>query len=120
MLIVRAITGANIDKLIIEVPWHSSENNFTANAQAIILYNEVEGYTFEITATYPRGQFIMLIVVVFIDIIHSDTHILPTHMAFLSSMHLLPCISEIQHCMCVSYVVIHMKHIRIAYWKSMV
>ena len=42
--------------LISEVLWHSSESNFTASAQATVLYNEFENYSFKITATSPRGQ----------------------------------------------------------------
>ena len=42
--------------LISEVLWHSPESNFKLSAQATILYNEFENYTFEITATYFRGQ----------------------------------------------------------------
>ena len=38
-----------------EALWHS-QNNSTESAQAIILYNEFENYTFEIIATSPRAQ----------------------------------------------------------------
>ena len=43
--------------LISAVLWHSPESNFTAaSAQATILHNEFENYTFKITATSPRNQ----------------------------------------------------------------
>ena len=44
--------------LLSEVWWHSPESNFTACVPATILYNESENYTFTITATYPRGQWV--------------------------------------------------------------
>ena len=47
--------------LISEILWHSPQSNFTANAQAIILYtdsNEFEIYTFEIIATSPGVQWV--------------------------------------------------------------
>ena len=44
--------------LISEVLWHSPERNFTASTQATILYNEFVNYSFEITATSPRGQWV--------------------------------------------------------------
>ena len=34
------------------IPW----GNFTASAQATILYKEFENHTFKINATFPRGQ----------------------------------------------------------------
>ena len=37
--------------LISEVLWHSSESNFTGNAQSTILCNEFENSTFKITVT---------------------------------------------------------------------
>ena len=36
--------------------WHSPESNFTANAQANILYNEFANHTFKVSATCSRGQ----------------------------------------------------------------
>ena len=41
--------------LISEVLWHSLKSNFTANAQATILYDKFENHTFPITATSPKG-----------------------------------------------------------------
>ena len=42
--------------LINEVVWHSSESSFRAIAQAVILYNEFENHTFEISAISPKGE----------------------------------------------------------------
>ena len=39
--------------LISEVLWHSPGNNFYMSAQATILHNEFEIYTFEITTIFP-------------------------------------------------------------------
>ena len=44
--------------LISDVSWHSSENNWTVSAQAIILYNNFENDALKITATSPRGQWV--------------------------------------------------------------
>ena len=44
--------------LISEVLWHSSENNFTVNAQTSILYIEFENCTFKIIAKSYRGQWV--------------------------------------------------------------
>ena len=44
--------------LISEVLWHSPKSNLTVSAQATILYNEFENYTFKITAISPRGQWV--------------------------------------------------------------
>ena len=44
--------------LISEALWHSPESNFTVSAQAIIQCNEFENYTFKITATSPRDQWV--------------------------------------------------------------
>ena len=41
---------------ISEVLWHLHECNFTENAQAAILYNGLENYTFEIVATFPGAS----------------------------------------------------------------
>ena len=41
--------------LISEVLWHSP---VSASAQATIMYHEFENYTFIITGTYPRGQWV--------------------------------------------------------------
>ena len=45
----QATTWTNID-LIGMVLWHSSESHFALCAHATILYDELENYTFEITA----------------------------------------------------------------------
>ena len=45
---------------ICEVLWHSTENNFT-NAWANVLYNEFGNYTFKITLTSPRGQWVNIV-----------------------------------------------------------
>ena len=45
--------------VISEVLWHSLESNFTTSAQATILCNEFENYTFEIAATSSRGQWVL-------------------------------------------------------------
>ena len=42
--------------LIDEIPWYSPQINFTASAPAIILYNEFENSTFEITNISPRAS----------------------------------------------------------------
>ena len=42
--------------LIGEFLWHLIWGNFTADAQAVVLYNESKNHTFKITATNPRGQ----------------------------------------------------------------
>ena len=44
--------------LITEVLRHSPKSNFTASAQATILYNEFENYMFEIITTFPKGQWV--------------------------------------------------------------
>ena len=44
--------------LISEVLWHSTLSNFPVSAQATILYNMFQNYTFKITATSPRGQWV--------------------------------------------------------------
>ena len=41
-----------------EVLWHSSESNFTENAQAISHSNLFENYTCRITTTVPKGQWV--------------------------------------------------------------
>ena len=42
---------------LINEDWcHSPESNFRASTQATIRPNEVENYTFKITATSPRGE----------------------------------------------------------------
>ena len=41
---------------ICAIMWHSHENKFTMSAQATILNNEFENYTFEITATSPGAN----------------------------------------------------------------
>ena len=41
-----------------EVLWHSPESNYTVSAQAPILYNKFENYTFKISATSPKGQWV--------------------------------------------------------------
>ena len=46
--------------LIGEFLWHSAESNFTASAQAAILYNEFDNYIFKLTATSPRSQLVKL------------------------------------------------------------
>ena len=38
-----------------EVLWHSPQSNFTASGQAIVLYDEFENFSFDITATSPNG-----------------------------------------------------------------
>ena len=43
-----------------EVQWHSTESNFMVSAQATVLYNEFEICTFKITATSPRGKWVVL------------------------------------------------------------
>ena len=47
--------------LIREVLWHSPESNFTASAQAAILYNVSKNYTFKITAISPRVQWVKIL-----------------------------------------------------------
>ena len=44
-----------------QVLWQSHGSNFTASAQATILYNECEKYTFEIALIYPRGQWVKML-----------------------------------------------------------
>ena len=41
--------------LIIEVRWHSPGSNFTARAQATILHNEFENYTYKIILLHLPG-----------------------------------------------------------------
>ena len=41
-----------------EVLWHSSESNFIASAQATVVYNEFENYTFKINAISPTDQWV--------------------------------------------------------------
>ena len=45
---------------ISEVLWYSPEDNFTRRTQAIILYNDFEKHTFEITNTSLKGQWVKL------------------------------------------------------------
>ena len=45
--------------LINHAMWHSSENNFTVNPQTIIVWNEFKSYTFKISPTTPRDQWII-------------------------------------------------------------
>ena len=47
--------------LINEDLWHSHEKNFTASGPANILFNEFENYTFEIPATFPRANELMML-----------------------------------------------------------
>ena len=42
--------------IISEVLWYSPESNSTVNVKAIILHNEFKNYTFQITATSPKGD----------------------------------------------------------------
>ena len=51
--------------LIREVLWQSPESNFTVSAEAAILCDEFENYTFKITATSLRGQWVNM---VFLDL----------------------------------------------------
>ena len=44
--------------MIYEVLRNSPESNMATSAHATILYNGFEKYTFKITATYPRGQWV--------------------------------------------------------------
>ena len=44
--------------IINEVPWFSSESNFTESAHTTILYLGFENQTFRITAISPRGQWV--------------------------------------------------------------
>ena len=48
--------------LIIEIPWHSPDRNFTAGAQATILYNKFENDVFKTTATFSRVNALNLVV----------------------------------------------------------
>ena len=50
----QTITWTNVG----EVLWHSPESNFSETAQATILYYAFEKFTFEITATSPRDQWV--------------------------------------------------------------
>ena len=47
--------------LINEDLWHSHEKNFAASGPANILFNEFENYTFEIPATFPRANELMML-----------------------------------------------------------
>ena len=42
--------------LIGEIMWHSPESNFTASAQATILYHEFKNDVFKITANFPGAN----------------------------------------------------------------
>ena len=53
----QAITWTNLIS-ISEVLWHLPESNFTVSGQTTILYNEFESYSFTITTTSPRGQWV--------------------------------------------------------------
>ena len=44
--------------LIGEVMWYVPKSNFTASAQATIMYNNLEYHTFKSTATSVRDQWI--------------------------------------------------------------
>ena len=44
------------EPFISEVLWQSPESNFKAIAQATILYDEIQTYSFKIIGTSPRGQ----------------------------------------------------------------
>ena len=44
--------------IISEVLWHTPESEFMVSAQATILYNEFENYTFKIAFISPRGQWV--------------------------------------------------------------
>ena len=41
-----------------EVSQHSHEHSFTASAWATVLYSDDENHNYEITVTYPRGQWV--------------------------------------------------------------
>ena len=45
---------------ISEILWHSPEFNFTASAQATVLSDKFENYTFLTTSTSPGGQWVKL------------------------------------------------------------
>ena len=49
--------------LISEFLWHSSDCNFTVSAQATFVYNVCENYNFKFTATSPREQWVILIMI---------------------------------------------------------
>ena len=38
--------------------WYSPDSNFTLSIQATVLHKEFENYTFKITATFPRNQWV--------------------------------------------------------------
>ena len=66
--------------------WHSSESNFTANAQATILYKEFENYTFKQLSHIPEASewthwgwacWVMHIFVGNLSIIGSDNDLSP-------------------------------------------
>ena len=52
--------------LISKVLWHSPESNIPASAQAIILYNVFENYTFKFTTTSTGGQWVRYFMTEFI------------------------------------------------------
>ena len=56
--------------LISELLWHSFESNFTASAQAAILYSKFENNTFQIIATCPRGQWVKNLSLFSLSFIH--------------------------------------------------
>ena len=41
-----------------DVLWHSIESSFTASAQVISLYNQLENYVFEITVKSPKDHWV--------------------------------------------------------------
>ena len=58
--------------IITQVLWHSTESNFTVSAPATILYNELENYTFKISAIQyiPRNMHTVFALLCFVVVIH--------------------------------------------------
>ena len=52
------IAWTNVGFLINAILWHSPENNLAGRVPGNALYTEFENYTFKITATSPRGQWV--------------------------------------------------------------
>ena len=63
--------------IIGEVRGHSPESNFMANVLATTMYNKFENYTWKITATYPRDQWVDVLPAgrPYTELIHELSHI---------------------------------------------
>ena len=47
-----------VDFSLVRFWWNSPDSNFTFSIEATMLHNEIENYSFEMTATFPSSQWV--------------------------------------------------------------